>query len=157
MYCYIFYYYYYYYYIIRRRLLRPERTFAHHARTVPTPTTPATYNIRIRDQKHEIPRQTFAFSLYDSWREQNKNSCKTRPIATKAPSPSGCNRHQQQERRYEHIRYRKALVYDCFQSSSAVVIDYSSNCTKSATSILTPSIRGKKRPRKSIAKATDTR
>ena len=40
-----------------------ELSLITHARS-PTPTTPCRRtNIRIRDQKHEIPRQTFAFSF----------------------------------------------------------------------------------------------
>ena len=76
--------------------------------------------------------------------------------ATKAPHPSSCDRHLNNRSSDTNVFGTvKRLFTNCFQSSSAVVIDYSSNCTKSATSILTPSIRGKKRPRKSIAKATD--
>merc|ERR1712159_705664 len=76
--------------------------------------------------------------------------------ATKAPHPSSCDRHLNNRSSDTNVFGTvKRLFTTCFQSSSAVVIDYSSNCTKSATSILTPSIRGKKRPRKSIAKATD--
>ena len=41
------------------------------------------------------------------------------------------------------VRYFK----NCFQTPSAVVIDYSSNCKRTATSILTPGKNSKKRPR----------